>query len=63
MLEPIKTVIVDVNIEPVPRPCNRRRYPHILDFEAPVTDDPALDIYKKKVKQEHEFHRRIRRRH
>ncbi len=51
MLEPIKIVIHDVNIEPVPRPHNKYKYPPILEssfeFEAPVTDDSALGIYKK----------------
>lgn len=34
-----------------------------FEFEAPVKDDPELDIYKQEVKLLHELYRRIRRRH
>lgn len=68
-LEPIEQIefSFDVDIEPVPRPRNEHKYPPIIEssfeFEAPVKDDPELDIYKREVELLHELRRRIRRRH
>lgn len=57
----------DVDIEPVPRVRHEYKYSPIIEssfeFEAPVKDDPALDIYKREVELLHELRRRIRRRH
>lgn len=67
-LKPIEQIefSFDVDIEPVPRPRNEHKYPPIIEssfeFETPIEEDPALDIYKQEVKLLHELYRRIRRR-
>lgn len=68
-LKPIEQIEIsfELDIEPVPRPRNEYKYPPIIEssfeFETPIEDDPALDIYKQEVKLLHELYRRIRRRH